>query len=69
MRCPTCELDFENPFDLTRGAHVEYVCICGQVLQWDHPIAPIASHALHIGLPQACDHTALRKLGALVPWP
>ena len=67
MRCPTCEQEFEHCYDPQQGAHVEYHCACGQLLQWDYPITSPKSSAYIIGVPAPCTHPDRRKAEALFP--
>ena len=36
MHCPTCAQACEHTYDPLQGAHVDYSCACGQLLQWDY---------------------------------
>jgi hypothetical protein len=67
MYCPSCEVEVLHQFDLAHGTHVEYLCACGQRLQWDQLVKAIARAAFLIGGPQPCEHAALCTPDALFP--
>ena len=69
MRCPECEVEFDQQVDSRQGTHAEYECsCCGQLLQWDQSVQATGRPGqLRIGPPRTCAHHDLRKPGALVP--
>jgi hypothetical protein len=69
MYCPTCTGAFISPFDPRYGDHAEYVCPCGQLLQWDHALRTRGVATLLIGPPEACQHAIQAKPEARMPLP
>ena len=67
MHCPTCAQAFEHTYDLQQGAHVDYHCACGQLLQWDYPLPSPKPSAYIIGVPAPCTHPDRRQSAALFP--
>ena len=67
MYCPACTKEFEHTYEPQQGAHVDYHCACGQLLQWDYPVTSPKRSAYIVGVPEPCTHPDRRKLVALFP--
>lgn len=68
MRCPICKTEFIYNFDYRSGSHCEHECPCGQLLQWDYPIAETTRPGrITVGPPKPCEHEEFKRPGAVVP--
>jgi hypothetical protein len=67
MYCPTCKQEFEHCYEPLHGVHVDDHCTCGQLLQWDYPLASPKSSVYLIGIPAPCTHPDRRQSAALFP--
>jgi len=67
MYCPACTKEFEHTYEPQQGAHVDYHCACGQLLQWDYPVTSPKRSAYIVGVPEPCTHPDRRQAAALFP--
>ena len=65
MHCPTCEQEFAHCYDPQQGSHVDDLCPCGQLLQWDSPLTSPKSSVYIVGVPEPCTHPDRRQSAAL----
>ena len=68
MQCKSCKKELEYQHDYRNGKHAEYLCPCGQFLQWDYEfVEPTGHGSLRLGNPQQCIHEDKIKPGASLP--